>query len=1043
MCGIIGYIGKKNAVPILIQGLERLEYRGYDSVGICLKTNHHLEVLKRKGKVSQFKKIPELKNLSGSIGIGHCLSPDTLIQIADGRIIPISRMDERDKIFSLNLKTQKLESAQVRIFKHKSPRYLYYLRTSFSDLKCTGEHKMFVFSEGKVIEKKVADISKNDKLIIPERVKIKGKKIKFKQIFVKRYYKISEEINSLIQSRLKEKNLLMSAVSTQTGITSAYIDHIIRNDRNFREDQLGKFLPFLQIKFPSKEFIPQNTIHGKFITLPKESSAELMQIIGYFLGDGTAQPKMIRFKDTDKEVLKVYQNSIKKVFNVQGRVVPQKETIAYLLEVNSVYLSKWLKENIVLRKREFLEEIGKLPEEEIAAFLRGIFDAEGCVGLGAGQVSLGLTDKDIVKLSQFLLLRFGIVSSTYKTDRKEENWNTFYRLLFSNYISFKKFLEKINFSSRIKSEKLKFLINKRAKRHLSFKKEIQNSDIVFQKILEIKKIKSSTDYLYDLEVNPNSNFFANGLLSHNSRWSTHGVPSRRNAHPHLDCKGEIAIVHNGIIENYQTLKDLLQKEGHVFLSETDSEVIAHLIEKFYQGNLEKAVIKTLGLLEGAFGLAILHQDENRIIAVRKGSPLIIGVGNGEMFVASDASAILKYTKKVVYMKDGQIADIYRNKFTIKNFKGEEVEKKVKEIKWSIGQLEKKGFKHFMLKEIFEQPESLRNALRGRIKQGKIKLSLNIDIKSIKRIIIVSCGTSWHSGLIAKYLIEKFAQVPVEVDYASEFRYRNPIIKKGDVVIGISQSGETADTLEALREAKKQGAGTLGIINVVGSTISREVDSGIFLHAGPEIGVASTKAFTSQLATLTLLALYLRQEKGLKINRHILTEIENIPLKVKRIFKDKEKIKQIAQKFKNSKGFLFLGRGVNFPIALEGALKLKEISYIYAEGYPSGEMKHGPIALIDKDTPVVFLATKSYTYEKIMSNIQEIKARRGKVIAIANETDRRINKFADYVIRISETEECLSPILNVIPLQLLAYYMADLKGLDADKPKHLAKSVTVE
>ena len=528
-----------------------------------------------------------------------------------------------------------------------------------------------------------------------------------------------------------------------------------------------------------------------------------------------------------------------------------------------------------------------------------------------------------------------------------------------------------------------------------------------------------------------------------SRWSTHGVPSRRNAHPHLDCKGEIAIVHNGIIENYQTLKDLLQKEGHVFLSETDTEVISHLIEKFYQGNLEKAVIKTLGLLEGAFGLAILHQDENRIIAVRKGSPLIIGVGNGEMFVASDASAILKYTKKVVYMKDGQIADIYRNKFTIKNFKGEEVEKKVKEIKWSIGQLEKKGFKHFMLKEIFEQPESLRNALRGRIKQGKIKLSLNIDIKSIKRIIIVSCGTSWHSGLIAKYLIEKFAQVPVEVDYASEFRYRNPIIKKGDVVIGISQSGETADTLEALREAKKQGAGTLGIINVVGSTISREVDSGIFLHAGPEIGVASTKAFTSQLATLTLLALYLRQEKGLKINRHILTEIENIPLKVKRIFKDKEKIKQIAQKFKNSKGFLFLGRGVNFPIALEGALKLKEISYIYAEGYPSGEMKHGPIALIDKDTPVVFLATKSYTYEKIMSNIQEIKARRGKVIAIANETDRRINKFADYVIRISETEECLSPILNVIPLQLLAYYMADLKGLDADKPKHLAKSVTVE
>jgi len=528
-----------------------------------------------------------------------------------------------------------------------------------------------------------------------------------------------------------------------------------------------------------------------------------------------------------------------------------------------------------------------------------------------------------------------------------------------------------------------------------------------------------------------------------TRWATHGEPSRKNAHPHLDCKGEIAIVHNGIIENYQALKELLQKEGHIFSSETDSEVIAHLIEKFYQGDLEKAVLKTLELLEGAFGLAILHKDENRIIAVRKGSPLIIGVGDGEMFVSSDASAILKYTKKVVYMKDGQIADVYRNKFKIKNFKGQEVEKKIKEIKWNINQLEKKGFKHFMLKEIMEQPESLRNALRGRIKKGKIKLSLNIDVKAIKRIIIVSCGTSWHSGLIAKYLIEKFANIPTEVDYASEFRYRTPIIKKGDIVIGISQSGETADTLEALREAKKKEAGTLGIINVVGSTISREVNSGIFLHAGPEIGVASTKAFTSQLATLILLALYLRQEKGLTINKQILSEIKNIPLQVKKIFKIKENIKQIAKRFKNSKGFLFLGRGVNFPIALEGALKLKEISYIHAEGYPSGEIKHGPIALIDKDMPVVFLATNSLTYDKIMSNIQEVKARKGKVIAIVDKENKKIRKFVDYIIKIPETKEHLSPILNVIPLQLLAYYIADLRGCDIDKPRHLAKCVTVE
>jgi glucosamine--fructose-6-phosphate aminotransferase (isomerizing) len=528
-----------------------------------------------------------------------------------------------------------------------------------------------------------------------------------------------------------------------------------------------------------------------------------------------------------------------------------------------------------------------------------------------------------------------------------------------------------------------------------------------------------------------------------TRWSTHGKPSKLNAHPHLDCKGEIAIVHNGIIENYQALKNVLEKEGHKIISETDTEIIVHLIEKFYKGNLEKAVMEALKLLEGAYGLAIVHKNENRIIAARKGSPLIIGIGKEEMFVSSDAAAILKHTKKVVYLKDGEIANITRNKFRVRNLDGGKVKKEVEEIKWTLGQIEKKGFKHFMLKEIFEQPESLENALRGRLKQSNIKLSLDININSIQRIIIVSCGTSWHSALIAKHLIEGFARIPVEVDYSSEFRYRRPIVKKGDLVVGISQSGETADTLGAIREAKARGAKTLGIINVVGSTISREVDSGIFLHAGPEIGVASTKAFTSQLITLAILALYIQQEKGNKINKEILRELKSIPSKVKKILESTETIKKIAKKFKNSKGFLYLGRGINFPIALEGALKLKEISYIHAEGYPAGEMKHGPIALVDKDMPALFLATKSPTYDKIMSNIQEIKARKGKIIAVANESNKAIGKFADYVIRVPETEEYLYPILNVIPLQLLAYYIAVLRGCDIDKPKNLAKSVSVE
>ncbi len=528
-----------------------------------------------------------------------------------------------------------------------------------------------------------------------------------------------------------------------------------------------------------------------------------------------------------------------------------------------------------------------------------------------------------------------------------------------------------------------------------------------------------------------------------SRWSTHGEPSELNAHPHWDCQKNIYLVHNGIIENYQTLKSILEKEGHKIISETDTEIIVHLIEKFYKGNLERAVMEALKLLEGAYGLAVVHKNQNRIIAARKGSPLIIGIGKGEMFVASDAAAILKHTKKVVYLKDGEVANITANKFRVRNLDGKKVEKEVEEIKWTLGQIEKKGFKHFMLKEIFEQPESLENALRGRLKQSKIKLSLDIDINSIKRIIVVSCGTSWHSALITKHLIEGFTRIPVEVDYASEFRYRRPVVKKGDLVVGISQSGETADTLGAMREAKARGAKTLGIINVVGSTISREVDSGIFLHAGPEIGVASTKAFTSQLMTLSLLALYIQQERGNKVNREILRELKNIPSKVEKILENTRAIKKIAKKFKDSKGFLYLGRGVNFPIALEGALKLKEISYIHAEGYPAGEMKHGPIALIDKNMPVLFLATKSCTYDKIMSNIQEIKARKGKVIAVVNRNDKRIRKIADYIIEVPKTEEYLSPILNTISLQLLAYHIADLRGIDPDYPRHLAKSVTCE
>lgn len=528
-----------------------------------------------------------------------------------------------------------------------------------------------------------------------------------------------------------------------------------------------------------------------------------------------------------------------------------------------------------------------------------------------------------------------------------------------------------------------------------------------------------------------------------TRWATHGEPNKINAHPHIDCYNKIAIVHNGIIENYNSLKNILINEGHKFLSNTDSEVLAHLINKFYDNNLKIAVSKALKFVEGTFGLAVIHKDCNEIVAARKGSPLVLGIGKGEMFIASDVPAILAHTKNVIYLHDNEIVSMTNDNYFITKLNGDHVDPEIHEIKWNLDQIEKKGYKHFMLKEIFEQPVSITNTLSGRLKNNKIKLSLDIDVNSIKRIIIVACGTSWHSALVGKYILENLTRIPVEVDYASEFRYRNPIINKGDLLIAISQSGETADTLEAIREARKKNAKIIGLVNVVGSTIARESDSGIYLHAGPEISVASTKAFTCQLTALILFALYLQQEKGFVLDNNLLSEIKLLPTKAKQILDNASQIKQIAEQYSSCKNFFYLGRNLGFPVALEGALKLKEISYLHAEAYPAAEMKHGPLALIDEKVPSIFINTNNQLFEKTLSNMLEIKARKGKVILVTDEEKTIPDNVVDHMIRVPKTCKELSPILNVIPLQLFAYYVADTLGLNIDKPKHLAKSVTTE
>ncbi len=562
----------------------------------------------------------------------------------------------------------------------------------------------------------------------------------------------------------------------------------------------------------------------------------------------------------------------------------------------------------------------------------------------------------------------------------------------------------------------------------------------------------SVGFVDELEKKLNGKFDKGTLGIVHTRWATHGAPTVENAHPHCDCTGNISIVHNGIIENYNYLKAKLEKEGHIFKSETDSEVIAHLIESHFEGELEDAVRRALKEVNGAYGLAIISLDDpDKLIAARRGSPLIVGIGKREHFITSDVAAILEYTKEVVYLDDNEIAVLTREKMETTDIDNVQISKSIDAVQWNLDKTEKGGYEHFMLKEIYEQPQSLRDAMLGRFEKdsnlvhlGGLKEKEDV-LRDVRRIIIAACGTSWNAGLIGEYMIEEHLEIPVEVEYASEFRYRNPIIEEGTMVLVISQSGETADTLAAMQEAKKKGAVILSICNVVGSSIARESDGGIFLHAGPEIGVASTKAFTSQIAVLFLLTLFLARVRGKKevLSSDLTNKLREIPGQVQQILDGKDQIIKIAQLYGDSNNFLYLGRGYNYPVALEGALKLKEISYIHAEGYPAAEMKHGPIALIDKNMPVVFIATTDRVYAKVLSNIEEVRTRGGKVIAIANEQNNEISEMVDHVLYIPETIDALTPILSVIPLQLLAYHIAVMRGCDVDKPRNLAKSVTVE
>lgn len=572
--------------------------------------------------------------------------------------------------------------------------------------------------------------------------------------------------------------------------------------------------------------------------------------------------------------------------------------------------------------------------------------------------------------------------------------------------------------------------------------------------LDVRKKKGK---VLDLSASMNGSRPAGTVGIGHTRWATHGFPSDVNAHPHTSTDGSFALVHNGIIENYAALRERLRQKGYVFVSQTDTEVLVHLVDDIRTSDrlpLDEAVRQALTRVVGTYGIAVVSEsDPDLLIAARNGSPLIIGVGEDEHFLASDAAPLIEYTRHVVYLNDGEMAVMRRGSLEVRTIENVVLSKTVHELEWDLEQIEKGGFEHFMLKEIFEQPEAIENCMRGRVKpeEGQIKLGGLEDhlptLDAARRIVICACGTSWHAGLVGEYLIEHLARIPVEVEYASEFRYRDPILAEGDVVFVISQSGETADTLAAVREAKGKGIPVFGIVNTVGSTIARETDAGVYLHAGPEIGVASTKAFTAQVTVLTMVALLLAERRGLSkdLVRTYLSELAELPDKIRQVLDQNERLAGIARLYRYAQNFLYLGRGYQFPVALEGALKLKEISYIHAEGYPAAEMKHGPIALIDRFMPVVFLAMHDATYDKVVSNIEEVAAREGCVVAVTEDDNgtEALDRLCEHVIRIPKVRDFLSPILSVVPLQLLSYHVAVMRGCNVDQPRNLAKSVTVE
>ncbi|OHB19396.1 MAG: hypothetical protein A2666_01575, partial [Parcubacteria group bacterium RIFCSPHIGHO2_01_FULL_47_10b] len=1039
MCGIIGYIGNKKVVPVLLEGLKALEYRGYDSAGIAVLVNGKAHIVKKAGKVANLTRASLPMKRNATVGIGHCLAPDTMIYCADGQLTPVSELEDGTLVLALNQESKKLEPRRAQILRHKNTYPLITIRTPSGHISVTQNHQLIIADNFNFVKRRAAELKKGDLLVVAKRIPaIIGKKMQFMPVRIKRYYRLTSAGHQFILNHLKQKVLSIPTFSSYAKLSStSYADHIVRNDRRIREDQLYKLQHYFGPSFHSNYMIPEHSVHGNFINIPTESSPNLMRILGILVGDGSIRLQTTRVKDLDWPYLEKFQSLFEQIFGLRGVIRTQNDTRALMFEICSRVFYRWYMVNVKSRFNDFIRDVGTLPHDELASFIGGVYDAEGCVALKSKQLCIGMTDERLIRSVHGWLLRFGIVASIQRQQKKQYGWKDAWCLTISNYEGVQAFSKNIGLLSAQKTAKLQQLITALESRKAHFstkvlpvtksflKKYVETADqslikgqlprgsgfasrpiiekmlanledtlgngfhdcelvkkvesylnghIAFQQIIEINGASQNNNegFVYDLEVENHHNFIANGLLSNNSRWATHGKVTDTNAHPHWGKTTRVTLVHNGIIENYAQIKAFLAKQGSVFRSETDTEVLAHLIDHFYTEGvaLENAVAKALNKARGAYAVVVISEQEpDKIVLARLSSPLLIGIGKKEMIVASDASALIKHTKRIVYLEDGEMAVVRQNDYTVYTIadfenskKPRSVRKQVHEIDWDIEEAQKEGFEHFMLKEIMEEGRAVADSLRGRLDLEHNRVVLgglaNVadQLASIKRLIITACGTASYAGLFGSYVIEEIAGIPVELHIGSELRTREAVFEKGTAVLAISQSGETIDTLEAVRRAKRAGLLTLGIVNVVGSTIARETDAGVYNHVGPEIAVASTKAYVSQLTILTLIALYIAQLRGKQHDyATIMKHIEALPRQIEKILRQKGAIQKRAQNYSKFRNFFYIGRKYNVATAYEGAIKLKEISYIHAEAYPAGEMKHGPIALLDKSLPTVVIA----------------------------------------------------------------------------------------